>query len=262
MHVLIPSTYAVDERDDKLKVHTYGRLARALAIFGADTVTIYRDADPKADEQKNAKLLEKYLGYAECPPYLRKDLIPHDPDLQYANIMPALQILSHGYTDRFREGVVTESSGEQSVVEAGLEEPVTVEERLEEGERVTLRMGDRVEVVDRDAVDGFWTFTVRNERSDLGTVLDTLDVPAIGTSRQGEPLSAFVSSRFASMRDVAVVFGSQWRGIPALIDRGDCGEDQFAGTFNFVPGQETKTVRTEEAVPLVLGVMNAFQATE
>ncbi|MFB6166853.1 MAG: putative RNA uridine N3 methyltransferase [Candidatus Nanohaloarchaea archaeon] len=260
MQVIVPSTFGTDERDDKLKVYKFGRLARAVSIFGVDRVTIYRDEDPKADEERNSELLEKHLEYAETPPYLRKKLIPKDPDLSNASILPALQILSHGYSDRFREAVVEESGEGGSVLDAGLDHDVEVGEELPEGERVTLRIldGDGAEVIDRESIEGFWTFDVQNDRRELGEVLDEVEAPVVGTSRHGEPLQEFASSRFVD-EDVALVFGSAWRGIPDLVERGDVTEEQFAGVFNFVPGQQTKTVRTAEAVPIVLGVLNALR---
>ncbi len=259
MHVLVPSTFGLDERDDRLKVYKYGALARAVSIFGVDRVTVYRDEDPRADEEENAELMRKYLEYAETPPYLRKQLIPKDPDLQYASVLPALQIVSHGYSDEFREAAVLESGEGASVLDAGLEEDVEVPVELEEDERVTLRMLEEgAEVIDYRDITGFWTFEVVNDRRSLGEILGEEERPVIGTSRHGEELSSFASSRFVD-EDVALVFGSAWRGIPDLIERGDCSEDDVAGMFNFVPGQETKTVRTSEAVPIVLGVINALR---
>ncbi len=259
MQLLVPSTYGLDHRDDKLKVTAYGRLARAAAIFGVEQITIYRDDDPKADEARNAELLRKHLEYAECPPYLRKELIPHDPDLEYASILPALQTLSHGYTDEFREAAVTDADGGTATLDAGLDDPVTVDTPLEEGARVTLmRDGDTWTVVDRDAIDGFWTFTVTERRDALGDVIDDLPVPVIGTARQGDPVSDFRDSRFVD-EDVAIAFGSAWRGLPALIERGDLTADQLTGIYNFIPAQHTKTVRTDEAVPIVLGIFNALR---
>ncbi|MDY6769558.1 MAG: putative RNA uridine N3 methyltransferase [Candidatus Nanohaloarchaea archaeon] len=257
MEVLIPSTFGLNERDDKLKVYTYGRLARAVAMFGADRVTIYRDEDPKADEERNAELLAKHLEYAETPPYLRKALIPHDEDLSNASILPALQIISHGYSDRFREAVVEEVDDGTAVLDAGLDEPVEVPAAVEEGARVTVAM-DGPELIDPRDIEGFWTFTVENRREDLGTVIASMDWPVVGTSRHGDPLTGFVYGRSMD-EEFAVAFGSAWRGIYDLAEQGDVDEDQFDGVFDFVPGQHTKTVRTGEAVPIVLGVINALQ---
>ncbi|MCJ7478576.1 MAG: hypothetical protein MUP63_00160 [Candidatus Nanohaloarchaeota archaeon QJJ-7] len=258
MEILIPSTFGLDERDEKLKVYKFGELARAISIFGVEQVTIYRDEDPKSDEEGNAELLKKHLEYAETPPYLRKALIPHDEDLSNASILPALQIISHGYSDRFREAVVDESGGGTSVLNAGLDEPVELDEDLTEGERLTLSTEEEPHVIDRDSIEGFWTFDVRNERKDLGEVVEDLDNPVVGTSRQGDPLTSFIYGRGMD-EDFALAFGSAWRGLYDLEERGDLDTDNLEGTYNFAPGQHTKTVRTSEAVPIVLGVINALR---
>lgn len=258
MELFIPSTFAINERDEKLLVYRIGNLARAVSIFGVDTVTIYRDDDSKADEERNAALMEKYLDYAECPPYLRKALIPHDPDLQYASILPPLQIISHGYSDQFREGVVTDSDPE-TVVDVGLDDPVTIPTDVEDGSRVTvMNTEDGWELIDPRNIDGFWTFTVENDRRQLGDVLADREQPIIGTSAHGDPLDAFSTSAYSSRGDIGIVFGSAWRGVYDLADRGDCSMDQFDGTYNFIPEQQTKTVRTSEAVSIVLSVINAL----
>lgn len=257
MELLIPSTFGLDERDDKLKVYKWGQLARAVSIFGVERIVIYRDEDPKSDEERNAELLQKHLEYAETPPYLRKALIPHDEDLANASILPALQIISHGYSDRFREAVVEDVDDGTAVLEAGLDEPVEVAAAVEEGERVTVAM-DGPELIDPRDIEGFWTFTVENRREDLGTVIDSMEIPVVGTSRHGDPITSFVYGRNMD-EDFAVAFGSAWRGVYELAERGDVDEDQFEGVYDFVPGQQTKTVRTGEAVPIVLSVINALQ---
>lgn len=259
MELLIPSTFGTNERDEKLLVQRISNLARAIAIFGVDHVTIYKDEDPKADEERNAELIEKYLGYAECPPYLRKQLIPRDPDLEYASILTPLQILSHGYSDEFREGAVMDVENGESVINAGLDDPVTLPYELEEDARVTLMQqdGDWTPIDYRD-LDTFWTFTVQNLRQPLGEILDERSVPVIGTSVKGEGISAFQQADHSDREDAVIVFGSAWRGIYELCDRGDCEEDQFDGIYNFVPHQHTETVRTSEAVPIVLGIINAL----
>lgn len=265
MELLVPSTYAINERDERLKVQRIGNLARAAATFGVDTITIYRDEDPKADEERNAEIMEKYLQYAETPPYLRKSLIPHDPDLQYANILPPLQIMSHGYSERFREGAIIDSGNGTLTVEVGLDEPVAVQipegTVVEEGARVTtMQTENGWELIEPHDIDGFWTFDIRNDRRDLGAVFEETTVPVIGTSAKGDPLSTYRDSDYVHS-DIALVFGSAWRGIYELIERGDCRAEQFDGMYNFIPNQHTKTVRTGEAVPVVLGIVNAFHHT-
>ncbi|MDY6773853.1 MAG: putative RNA uridine N3 methyltransferase [Candidatus Nanohaloarchaea archaeon] len=258
MEILIPSTFGLDERDEKLKVYKFGELSRAISIFGVEQVTIYRDRDPKADEERNSRLLQKHLEYAETPPYLRKALIPHDEDLSNASILPALQILSHGYSDRFREAVVEEVEDGKSILNAGLEEPVELSGEMEEGERVTLQMDEDPHVIEKEEIEGFWTFDVRNERSELGEVVEDMEKPVVGTSRHGDPLNSFIYGRGMD-EDFALAFGSHWRGLYDLEERGDLDTGELEGVYNFVPGQHTKTVRTSEAVPIVLGVINALR---
>lgn len=256
MDVLIPSTFAADERDMKLRVAKYGMLARAASIYGVDRIIIYRDEDPKIDEERSGELLRKYLEYAECPPYLRKQLIPHDEDLKYANIMPALQILSHGYSDTFREAVVTDNDDGELTLEAGLSDDVTAHGDVEEGERVTLLMTDEDEgkMITKDEIDGFWTFDIEERRQDLGDVIADIDKPAVVTSASGEPAKK-VQDDLAELDDHMLIFGSAWRGIPRMIQRGDLERSQIDMMVDFVPEQQTKTVRTEEALPICLGVL-------
>lgn len=258
MELVIPSTLGITQRDRKLQVQQIGWLARTAAIFGAEQITIYRDDDPKADEERNAEIMEKYLSYAECPPYLRKQLIPRDPDLEYANILPPLQIISHGYSEQFREGAVVDQQDGTATVDIGKDDTIELPVDLPADTRITVMQTDSGwEPIDPADIDGFWTYTVENTRDDLGTVLERRERPVIGTSAHGDPLTAYRDADHG--RDAVVVFGSAWRGIYDLIERGDCSEDQFDGIYDFIPGQETKTVRTSEAVGIVLGIINAFQ---
>lgn len=256
MDLLIPSTFAADERDMKLRVAKYGMLARSASIYGVDRIIIYQDEDPKIDEEESVELMEKYLNYAETPPYLRKQLIPHDEDLKYANIMPALQIISHGYSDNFREAVVEENDDGELTLEAGLSSPVTAYGDLEEGERATLLMTSEEEgkIISRDEIDGFWTFDIENRREKLGEVIEDLDKPVVVTASSGDPAKE-VEDELTDLDDHALVFGSAWRGIPLMIERGDLERSQIDMMVDFVPEQQTKTVRTEEALPICLGII-------
>lgn len=260
MDILIPSTFAADERDMKLRVAKYGMLARSASIYGADRIIIYQDEDPKIDEQRSGELLEKYLEYAECPPYLRKQLIPHDEDLKYANIMPALQIISHGYSDTFREAVVEGGSDGELTLEAGLEDTITAYGDIDEGERVTVLLtgDDEGKIITKDEIDGFWTFDIENRREKLGEVIEDIDKPAIVTSSSGDPAKEH-EEELSELDDYMLIFGSAWRGIPLMIERGDLERSQIDLSVDFVPEQQTKTVRTEEALPICLSVMEIFQ---
>lgn len=259
MDLLLPSTFGADERDMKNRVVKYGIAARTAAIFGYDRIIIYKDTDPKIDQQRSAELFRKYLEYAECPPYLRKELIPKDEDLQYANIMPALQVRSHGYEDSIREAAIVEAEDGELTIEAGLSDTVTAYGDHEAGERVTVRVIDRdtAEIIDRDEIDGYWTFDIEERNQKLGEVLESDDVtgPVIGTSAHGEDVRDH-EDELRGLDDHVLVFGSAWRGIPSLAERGDLDLDQVDHLIDFVPNQRTKTVRTEEALGVCAGILN------
>lgn len=260
MDLLLPSTYGADERDMRIKAVKYGMAARAASIHGIDRIIIYKDPDDRIDEERNGDLLQKHLEYAECPPYLRKELIPYDEDLQYANILPALQIISHGYSDRFREAVVTDVDEGELELKAGMERPLKAYGEQEEGERVTVQIleDDQARIIDREAIDGFWTFEIDRRDQELGEVINELDKPVLATAFEGDPVNEH-RDEIASPDDLAVVFGSAWRGIPAMAERGDLERGQLDMELNFVPGQETKTVRTEEALYTCLGILNVIR---
>lgn len=257
MDLLVPSTFAADERDMKLQVAKYGMLARNAAIFGIERVIIYHDPDPNIDAARQGELLEKYLNYAECPPHLRKALIPRDDDLKYASIMPALQIISHGYSDDFREAVIEEAEDGVLELEAGLEDTLTGYGDRNEGERVTVKriQGDQAQIIDPESLDGFWTYEVERPAQDLGDVLETIDNPVIATSFHGEPVSEHEET-IESYDDCAILFGSAWRGIPSMEDRGNVSSDQYEIMINIFPGQETQTIRTEEAISIGLSTFS------
>ncbi len=253
MEIIVPSTFAADERDMKIRAVKYGFLARAASIFGAEKITIFEDSDPHINTEKSSKLLAKYLRYAETPPYLRKKLIPFDKDLKYANILPALQTESHGYSEMFREGYVEKVENGKAIVEAGLKEKIDVYGDLEEGQRITVKMiGDREgTLVDSKNLDVYWTYEVDNTGEKLGEVLEKRDEKlVIGTSAHGNDYREI--SLPEERNDFSVVFGCAWRGLPSLVERGDVKDSQFDHMLNLVPEQRTKTVRTEEAVLICL----------
>lgn len=264
MEVLIPSTFAAEERDPKLKTLKLGRLARAVAIFGIERITIYNDPDPKLDERRNADIMRKVLSYLECPPYLRKKLIPLDDDLKYANVLPALKIPAHGYPqseeqESFREAVVKEKRGSKAILDAGLDQEVTAE-GFKTGDRVTIKLkeGNKAERANREEIPGYWTFEVKDRDKRLAQVLASKEKPFVGTSRYGESLDQ-VRGELKRVEDYVLVFGSAWRGLYDMIQRDDnLGKSDFDLMVNTVPGQQVSTVRTDEALLASLSVLNSL----
>lgn len=76
-----------------LKAYLAGQVARAAAIFRVDEVIVYDDTGGlgKAGCEQMARILQ----FLECPQYLRKDLFPIHPDLQYAGLIAPLDSPHH-----------------------------------------------------------------------------------------------------------------------------------------------------------------------
>ncbi len=263
MEIIIPSTFGGEERDSKLFAFRVGQLARAIGIFGVRKIIIYRDYDQKLHDKNNARKIEKFLRYIECPPYLRKFLIPFDKELKEANVLPALQIPSHGYSEDFREGYVLKG-GNPSFVFCGLKEPVEIPEKLEKGKRVTLKKTKNSYEISE--AKGFWTFEIENINLNLKEILiqkKQENKIIIGTSRYGENYQDVKNKiEKISFEKAVVVFGSAWRGLYKIIKNCGVNENQINHFFdiivNFVPNQNTKTVRTEEALTISLGILNTI----
>lgn len=260
MDLLVPSTYAADERDMRIRTVKYGQLARVAAIYGYDRVIIYKDNDPKIDQQRSAELIQKHLETAECPPYLRKQLIPKDEDLQYASLLPPLQMRSHGYEKELREAVITEAEGGELQLEAGLESTVTAYGDHQEGERVTARIIDQdtAEIIERGEIDGFWTFDVEERNQKLGEAIRDIEAPVIGTSAHGDPVHDHADA-VRDLDDFGVAFGSAWRGIPDMAERGDLELEQLTMMVDCITDQHAETVRTEEALFICSAVLDCIR---
>lgn len=267
MEILIPSTFGSDERDKRLQVEKVGRILRACAIFGISRITIYRDVDSKIDEKENSEFLEKNLKYGACPPYMRKEVFPLDEDLKYANIIPPLRIPSHGYPQtekqkKYREAIVTEKRGNKAILNAGISKKIATQ-GLMKGDRVTIQLEGKnsCKTLEKDQIPNFWNINVENKRKDLGALLEMReDKTIIGTSRKGDSLNSHRDElKELNTEEVCIAFGSAWRGIYELAERDNFPIELFDIIINTVPGQNTKTVRTEEAILITLGVLNTLK---
>ncbi|CAL8139973.1 unnamed protein product [Orchesella dallaii] len=135
----------------QLKAYLAGQVARAAAIFCVDEIIIYDDTGGHA--LVGCEQMARILQFLECPQYLRKLLFPIHPDLQFAGIIPPLDLPHHLRRNEalpYREGVVfsrkpvKESGGDKSysLVNVGLDRDCKVPKKLPEGVRVTIKFDD------------------------------------------------------------------------------------------------------------------------
>lgn len=257
--MVIPSTIFLGE-DARLSTLRLGLLARYLAIFRVEEVLVF-------GEGRERDFVVDVLRYAETPQYLRRRIVPLKPTLRYAGVIPPLQAPHHpaspggrGFTPEFRDGVVLGVAGEWLLVDAGLGEPLRVRGRARVGDRVTLRLSRGVEVVDRSVVPYYWGYEVRAVASLRDAVEACRGFLRVATSRKGEPIRRVAGRLVREARErgaIALFFGERERGLFELAeDEGLDVHECFDYIVNLVPQQGTYTIRTEEAVPIALSIID------
>lgn len=93
--------------------------------------------------------LARILQYLECPQYLRKNLFPIHPDLQFAGLLNPLDAPHHMRANEirpYREGVIVDALPNDkigSLVHVGTRQYVQIPKRLKPGTRVTIEMSGK-----------------------------------------------------------------------------------------------------------------------
>lgn len=154
-----------------------------------------------------------------------------------------------------------------SLLELGLPEKGIVSERLEPGERLTVRLGKRLSKnlravipVNREEISEYWGFEVTHAET-LGEAINELKAACvIGTSRHGQNLYEGIERiKSNNPSSVAVAFGGPYWGLNEICRRqGADVEKLFDVVVNTIPQQGTSTVRTEEALIASLALLNVL----
>ncbi|KIV89292.1 hypothetical protein PV10_08870 [Exophiala mesophila] len=235
--------------------------------------------------------LAHILSFLETPPHLRKTLFPMHPNLRTAGTLPSLDMPHHLRANEFceyREGVtLAPSAGTQgSLVDVGLAEPWSVEDQdIPPGTRVTLRLDSSDSTAasavspstPREESGYYWGYTVRSCDS-LSNVFTECPFDggydiSFGTSERGTSLEdtmgqfGLVGPDAPNFEHVLVVFGgvagleTAARNDSALQQmriNGNNVSELFDHWINVLPGQGSRTIRTEEAVWLGLMGLKPF----
>lgn len=228
--------------------------------------------------------LAHLLSYLETPPHLRKTLFPMHPNLRTAGTLPSLDMPHHLRANEwceYREGVTVgpSAAGTGTLVDVGLSEPREIRDDIPPGIRVTVRLQDSASKIaeaaspaaPREERGFYWGYAVR-QCSSLSNVFTECSFDggydlSIGTSERGAHLSDVLASPPFSgpdalgFRHVLVVLGGV-AGLekaakmdPELHKMGIAEEnvgELFDSWVNVLPGQGSRTIRTEEAVWLGL----------
>jgi hypothetical protein len=197
------------------------------------------------------------------------------PNLRTAGTLPSLDMPHHMRTHElcpYREGVTLKSPKSGTEVDVGLAQPYILPDvQIPPKTRVTLRLPTddslTAEAVSpatpREQGGYYWGFSVRRCGSLTSVFTETpfdggYDL-SFGTSERGMPLRRITStaSTMRRFRHAVIVFGgvagleSAGRNDPELEAKGVKGinvAELFDYWVNLVPGQGSRTIRTEEAV--------------
>ncbi len=268
--IAIPASLTLDIPHLREKTARIGQIGRALAIFRVEHVLIYMDQDTPSSRGE-AVLIEKILRFQQTPPYLRRQLFPVEPDLAFTGILPPLRTANHPDKKQpepgsIRDGIVT-ASGESSTVNAGFQEPVTVNARLKPKTIVTVRVTKlhprlEGELVEPARLAIYWGIQVTRDQRALGQILKrSVHDLTISTSREGKDIrqvTAPLREKWQSSKNPIILFGSPSEGIPKILARTNDKLPSDSFDINTFPGQGTETVRTEEAVLGTLALLNTL----
>ena len=271
LSIAIPASLVSDIPHLREKTAIVGLVGRAAAIFRADSIIVYKDAEA---EEKEASFVKLILNYMDTPQYLRKRLFPLRPELQYTGVLHPLRTPHHPLRNKvedlrigeFREGVVLAVEEDEAKVNVGVTEPLLAEGRSPSpGSRVTVKVLEikpqlKGRLARRAEIEEYWGYRVQTSPSLGETISRRRFDLSIATSRLGRPLLEVISpirERWRSTRRVLVAFGSPKRGLAEILHREGLDlEKCFDFVVNTIPLQGCETVRTEEAIYCTLAAFN------
>jgi len=267
LEVGIPDNSLSNCADLREKTVRAGMLARALAVFRADSIFVYKTPHSPRSNSGDSDLLLLLLKYLDTPQYLRKRVFHMTPALKYAGLLPPLRTQSHPLLDdalsegSLRWGIQTEPGR----VDIGIRETVRYHEAISESEPTLFRVvtgppNMALERVDRSRAEAYFGYEVLTENDLIDRLKKHTSVRVV-FSRSGTPYRKVVDVMRNSVlktRGVTAVFGSPTQGVSELFsDRLGALKQVVDFWVNTVENQGTETVRLEEALPISLGLLNS-----
>lgn len=264
MAVSIPDTILEEKESPRDKTAKLGTIARACAIYGVDTIEIFRDKGGRGE----GALARRVLEYLETPQYLRRRIYPLDESLKYAGALPPLRIPSHKAkapvasipAGEVREGV---ANGD-GTVDVGLEAAPRFDAKVPRGRRVTVKIVSAnpfvAEQISREEAGGYWGYMVETKSANE-VLADSRFKVKIATSRLGVPLRGAIAPlklALGGAGSVKLIFGSPMRGLYDIFGRDLAKRADFV--VNLFPSQQVETVRSEEAIFAGLGLVSLLCA--
>lgn len=271
IRVALPTSILSVEHGLFLKSLRTHQVARWTSIFGVKEVVFYRDFSTSVDNfKKHRKIIEEHWRYFFTPPYLRKILVPLSPVLRYVGMLPPIRLCSFDVSRKPRRGeerlayVFRDGFGRLRAHVGVKEAYHVVGDCRRVNDVVLVKVLDEsegvVECLEKDVYCGPTLSFSSSLKEVLSNYRGRVD-SVIVTDRKGSvPTSETISSLRG--RDVLVLFGSPKYDLFELSEGEGFKIEEYADyVWNTVPGQKVVTVRTEEALIITLGLLNACLKT-
>ncbi|XP_063711316.1 putative methyltransferase C9orf114 homolog [Symsagittifera roscoffensis] len=260
----------------QLKTLLAGQIGRYSAIFRIVEIVIFDDHDAGSgyvDSTKEAcALMRKLLEYQVMPQYMRKSLFGIDQDLAFASLLHPLATPHHMKMDdfsKYRDGLTLDrkSAAGFTMANCGLGSDVVLDRKLKPGICVTVKFekddwenGEIVSPKEPFKNGYYWGYSIRtaNCMDDIfshpnGAKYDLV----LGTSDKGELLTDINLPDVKTM--LIVVGGVQGLEFAFENDEKNASSDcatNFDFYVNCCANQGSRTIRTEEALPIILTSVN------
>jgi len=268
LSIAIPSSVLEDTSNLRDKTVKIGLIARSCAIFGVSQIYVYRCSNSVND----TSLIRTLLEYINLPQYLRRSVYPKSSSLQYAGLLPPLKAPHHKSKVNsseinigdFRQGIVL-SSDRTLLVDCGLKLPIESEGQSKKGEIVTIKFTSisptlKAKIINDDDVNYYWGYNVTELSSINNLLTNTNSDLIISTSKKGTPFHNVwhnITNKFQTSERILIIYGSPRRGLLELFNTDNVSifSDNHL-LLNFIPNQNTETIRTEESIQFTLSIIN------
>lgn len=272
LEVALPSSVVSIENGLLLRTLKIYQIIRTTAIFGVEKIIVYHDGFiPLSLHRRVTTLIKKIHKYLLTPPYLRRKLVPIDKDLRFVGALPPLRlnVFDVSSTPRLNEIRICliRRTGGKVLADCGLKKEVLIVDS------VCDTIGDRLGIVkiidtrkmigrciDRNKHKIYLGPSLSYEHRLKDIVDKNLDEDTciVGTSRYGSvPAPSDVKTAVSGKNRLLVLFGSPYGGLYEIARNENWDlSDKIKYVWNTIPGQHVKTIRTEEALIITLGLIN------
>ncbi len=244
--IVVPSSILSVEPTLETKTMTASRIARIAGIFQLENILVYRNTD-----LWNYRVLCDILKFLKTPPYLRK-YYKKKRTLRKIGLAYPLNIAIHKvipdiHANPLRIGYILKVEGKKALVDVGLEKPVEIKltTKMKPGTMILVDAVHQTPVPEDIYYTGYHVYCIKNSRDLELTVKKISADIKIGTSVNGKNYKKCMRCTLARKR--VFFFGGPRKGVLEVY-----GENVFDEIINIMENQGTDTLRTEEAICIVL----------